>query len=133
MPAAIRVFLNDRGYALPAGSCVRDAVRTAVPELLAFAESGDAFVTDGRAQALTLEDGLEGMEDLCSHAEGLGEARRPHGHDHELLDINGRVRVGPAVEDVHHRHRQDIRVHPAQVAEQREPRMLGSCLGRSQR
>ena len=55
MPAAIRVFLNDRGYALPAGSCVRDAVRTAVPELLAFAESGDAFVTDGRGLRVTLD------------------------------------------------------------------------------
>ena len=55
MPAAIRVFLNNRGYALPTGSSVRDAVQAAAPELLAAAESGEAFVTDGRGLPLTLE------------------------------------------------------------------------------
>jgi hypothetical protein len=58
MSAEIRVFLNNRGYPLPAGSRVRDAVHAAVPELLAAAESGEAFVTDGRGLPLTLDSPL---------------------------------------------------------------------------
>lgn len=59
MPVEIRVFLNDHGLALPAGSCVRDAVSAAAPDLLAPTESGEALVTDGRGLPLRLESPLE--------------------------------------------------------------------------
>jgi hypothetical protein len=58
MPDEIRIFLNNQGYTLPAGSTVRDAVRSVAPELLAPAESGEAFVTDGRGLPIPLDTGL---------------------------------------------------------------------------
>ena len=38
-----------------------------------------------------------------------GEGRRAGGDDHELLEVDGVVRVRAAVQDVHHRHRQHAR------------------------
>ena len=38
-------------------------------------------------------------------AQPLGEARRPHRHDHELLEVDLVVGVRAAVQHVHHRHR----------------------------
>jgi len=46
------------------------------------------------------------MEDLGPHAQRLGEGGRALGHDHELLRVEGIVRVRAAVDDVHERHRQ---------------------------
>ena len=42
------------------------------------------------------------MEDLRAHAQGFAEGGGFHGHDHEFLQIDVVVRMGPAVEDVHH-------------------------------
>ena len=38
------------------------------------------------------------------------EARRPGGDDHELLEVDRVVGVGAAVEHVHHRHREQVRL-----------------------
>jgi hypothetical protein len=43
-------------------------------------------------------------------------------HDHDLLEVQRVVRVGSAVNDVHHRHGERARVHAADVAPQRNPR-----------
>ena len=79
-----------------------------------------AFVADGGGQALALEDLLEGVEDLGAHAQAFGEGGGAAGHDHEFLDVNGGVGVGAAVDDVHHRHGQDMGVESAEVAVQRD-------------
>ena len=49
--------------------------------------------------------------------------------DHELLDVDVAVGVGAAVEDVHHRHRQQVRGRAADVAEQRQAGRLGGGPG----
>ena len=59
------------------------------------------------------------MEDLGAHAQRLAEARRADRHDHELLEIDRVVGMGPAVDHVHHRHRQRARRHAADVPVQR--------------
>ena len=46
--------------------------------------------------------------------------RRAHRHDHELLEVDGVVRVRAAVEHVHHRDRQHVRRLAAEVAPQRQ-------------
>src|SRR5699024_2889760 len=52
--------------------------------------------------------------------------------DHELLDVHVGVGVRPAVEDVHHRHRQQVGVRAADVAEQGQVGALGGGAGRGQ-
>ena len=60
------------------------------------------------------------MVDLGAHAQRFIERARADRRDHELLDVDVGVGVCAAVEDVHHRHRQQVRVRPADIAEQRE-------------
>ena len=80
------------------------------------------FVADGGVVALGLEHGLEVVEHLGAAAEGLGEAFRPEGDDHELLDVDVVIRVRAAVEDVHERDGQDPGVDAAEVAVERQAR-----------
>ncbi len=60
------------------------------------------------------------MEDLGAGAQRLGEAVVADRHHHEFLEVDRIVRVGAAVEDVHHRHRQDRRVDAADIAVERQ-------------
>lgn len=60
MPADVRVYVNERGCSLPAGSAVRAAIALAVPDLLAACEAGEARVTDGRGLAVSLDAPLTG-------------------------------------------------------------------------
>jgi hypothetical protein len=48
MPAAIRVFVNERAVELPAGSDGRTAIVAAAPELAPALAAGTALVLDGR-------------------------------------------------------------------------------------
>src|SRR5699024_11352435 len=48
------------------------------------------------------------------------------------LDVDVGVRVGAAVEDVHHRHRQDVGVGPADVLVQRHAGGVGGGAGHGQ-
>ena len=73
------------------------------------------------------------MVHLGTPAQSLFEAGRTDRRDHELLDVDAGVGVCAAVEDVHHRHRQDVRVGPADVAEQRQRRRVRRGLGHRQR
>jgi hypothetical protein len=81
MPDSIRVYLNDRGYSLPPGSLVRDAIATAAPDLLPACDAGDAVITDGRGIALSLEAAL-GSGDIIRAARSgrRGTAAPPDGH-----------------------------------------------------
>ncbi len=65
------------------------------------------------------------MVHLGAPAQRLLEVGRTDRRDHELLDIDPGVGVRPAVEDVHHRHGQDVGIRAADVAEQRQTRRLG--------
>ena len=58
--------------------------------------------------SLLLQDPAQGVEDLGPGAQRLGERRGADRHDHELLEVHAAVGVRPAVEDVHHRHRQHL-------------------------
>ena len=92
-----------------------------------------ALVAQARAQTLLLQHGLERVVDLGSPAQRLGECGRPDRRDHEFLDVDVGVGVRPAVEDVEHRHRQQIGVRAAQVAEQRKVGGVGCRLGHRER
>ena len=58
------------------------------------------------------------------------EAQR---HDHELLHVDGVVGVRAAVDDVHHRGRQQPGADAAQVAKQRQAAVIGRGMGHGQR
>ena len=49
------------------------------------------------------------VEDLGAGAQRLGERRQADRHHHELLEVDAAVGVRAAVQDVHHRHRQQVR------------------------
>src|SRR6266702_173936 len=70
--------------------------------------------------ALLLEHAFESVEDLDAPSQRVGEALRTHWHDHELLEVDVRVGVAAAVEDVHHRGGQDAGVHAAEVPVERQ-------------
>jgi hypothetical protein len=76
---------------------------------------------------------LQRVEHLGAHPQALGERRRAGGHDHELLEVDLVVGVRAAVEDVHHRHRKDVRALAAEVAPQRQPLLAGGGVGRGER
>ena len=57
----------------------------------------------------------------------------PGRDEHELLEVEVVLGVRAAVDDVHHRHRQDVGVRAAEPAIQRLAGVLGSGLGRGQR
>ena len=73
------------------------------------------------------------MKDLAAAADGVGKALDAQRHDHELLHVHGVVGVRAAVDDVHHRRRQQPGADPAQVAEQRQPAVVGRGPGVGQR
>src|SRR3954463_2130560 len=76
-----------------------------------------------------LEGGLERVEHRRAQAHGLAERGRAHRHDHELLEVDRVVGVRSAVDDVHHRNRQNARRDPAHIAVERQAGALGRGLG----
>lgn len=88
-----------------------------------------ALVAESGGQALALQDLLQRVVDLGAPAQRLGEGLRADRGDHELLDVHVGVGVRAAVQDVHHRHRQQVRVRAAQVAEERQVAGLGGGVG----
>ena len=59
------------------------------------------------------------MEHLRPATHRLAKRRRADRNDHEFLNVDTVVGVCPTVDDVHHRHRHDIRPGPAEIAIQR--------------
>jgi hypothetical protein len=53
--------------------------------------------------------------------------------DHEFLHVDGVIGVGAAIDDVHHRHRQDVGVGAADIAIKRQFARLRGGLGNRQR
>ena len=73
------------------------------------------FVADPRAQLAALQLGVQAVIDLSAPAQSFSKVRCPERHDHELLKVGRVFRVLAAVEDVHHRHGQDMRTDAAEV------------------
>jgi hypothetical protein len=92
-----------------------------------------AFVADGDAHALVVDDLLERVEHLGAVAQRFAEVGRAHRDDHQLLQVEVVVGVGAAVDDVHHRHRQLAAVHAAEVAVQGQAGFLGGRAGHGHR
>ena len=92
-----------------------------------------ALVADGGAEAVAVQARLERVVDLAADAQGLGEARGAVRDDHELLQVERVVGVRAAVDDVHHRHGQDMRGRPAERAPERQAEGGGRGLGDRQR
>ena len=72
---------------------------------------------------------LQAVEDLRAHAQAVGEGLAPHRHDHEFLHVDRVVGVRPAIDHVHHRHRQHAGAGPADIAPQRQALGGGRRLG----
>ena len=79
-----------------------------------------AFVTHTRGELARHEHLLERVEHLRAHTQSVAERLSAHGHDHELLEVDGVGRVRATVQDVHHRHRQRARHRATQIAIQRQ-------------
>ena len=60
------------------------------------------LVTNGRAHALIMKNGFEGVKDLGTIAQGLPKAGCAHWNDHQLLQIQIVVGMRTTVDDVHH-------------------------------
>ena len=90
------------------------------------------FIPYGRSQAFALQDFLQSLVDFRVDPQGFGEAVSPYGHDHEFLDVHVVVRMGTAVQDVHHGNRQFLGVDPAQILIQRQADGQSRSLGHSQ-
>ena len=84
-----------------------------------------ALVADRRRLAFLLEECLQRMEHLSRPAQCLTERRCACRHNHELLRIDGVRRMCAAVQDVHHRNGQDIRLQTAEETVERN--ILGLC------
>ncbi len=76
---------------------------------------------------------LEHMEHFGAHAHRLGDAARADGHDHEFLNVDRVIGMLAAVDDVHHRHRQQPRRGAADIAVERLAAGIGGGLGDGQR
>jgi hypothetical protein len=92
-----------------------------------------AFVAYIRIVAGIVQRFLEGVEDLGTHADGVGHAFRADRHDHEFLDVDRIVGVRAAIDDVHHRCRQDTGVRTADIAVKRHGGVFRRGLGERQR
>src|SRR5262249_8037144 len=101
---------------------VFDGLEDALPRLLVRAEarSKATLVADGDGEPVLLEVRLQRVEHLRARAESFGERGKPEGYDHEFLDLEAVVGVLAAVQDVHHRRRQDAGLGAAQVAPERQ-------------
>src|SRR5690606_20636194 len=66
-------------------------------------------------QSSIVQNLFQGMENLCSPAQCFGERRRTSRHNHKLLECNRCIRVRSTIDDIHHRDRQSIGIHSADV------------------
>ena len=92
-----------------------------------------ALVAHARGQLPFLEHRFQRVVHLGRRAQRLavrGCADRAH---HELLQVDRRVRVDAAVEDVRERQRQQVRLCAAQVAVQRNLHRVGGRMRRGER
>ncbi len=73
------------------------------------------------------------MEDLGRGPDGLGKGRQAGRRDHELLEVDAVVGMGPAVEDVDQRDGKRVRIPLPQGNVERQAGGLGRGIGRRHR
>src|SRR5699024_12028487 len=85
-------------------SCPLDSLDNGLDSIFGTVQgrSKTAFVTHGRAQSAFMQHLFEVMEHFRPHPKTFPERRGPYGTYHEFLECNGRIRMRPAVDDVHH-------------------------------
>ena len=120
--ACLVAGLADRAYHEIEGGIRRRQVRRKT-----------ALVADIGVVAGLFQLAAQRVEDFRAAAQRFGEARSPHGEDHEFLEIDRVVGVHAAVDDVHHRHRQGPRRGAADIAIERHVEGFGRRLGAGQR
>ena len=87
-----------------------------------------AFIANRGGIAALLQHAFQGVKHFRAHAQRFGERSRAVGHDHELLRVDGVIGVRSAVQNVHHRNRQQVGAHAAQIAiERRHLRLRGGA------
>ena len=84
-----------------------------------------ALIPHSGRQALLLQHALERLVDLGDRAHRFAEPRCADRAHHELLQVDRRVGVRAAVEDVGHRQREQRRIVPAEVSVERNAPGLG--------
>ena len=80
-----------------------------------------------------LRSAAQRVEDFGAGAQRLGEARHAGRHDHEFLEVDRIVGMHAAIDDVHHRHRQQARGGAADIAVERLALGLRGGLGGGER
>jgi hypothetical protein len=91
------------------------------------------LVAEAGREALVVQDALERVVGLDAPAQALAEGLCADGQDHELLDVDVRVGVRSTVDDVEHRHRQNVRVRAAEVLVERQVSGVRCGLGDGER
>lgn len=75
---------------------------------------------------------FRGGVDFGAHLHGVAEGAGPQGHDHKFLDIHVVIRVGAAVENIHHGHRQGHTPRAAEITIEFQPMGRGGRAGAGQ-
>ena len=73
------------------------------------------------------------MENLGAHTQRLSKAGSTHRHHHKFLNIHVVVCVLAAVENIHHRYRQSLGIHTANITIQRHTQACSRSLSHRQR
>ena len=92
-----------------------------------------ALVAHAAAEARVMQDLLQRVVDLGAPAQRLSERGGADRHDHELLEVHVVVGMHAAVQDVHHRRGEQVRVRAAHILVQRQRGLLCGRLGNGQR
>ena len=87
----------------------------------------------GHRNLILPEYGLQRMENLRASAQRVMPAPGRDRHDHELLNVHIVGCMRAAVEDIHHRTRQNLGVASADIAIQADAQRCGCGLGAGQR
>ena len=107
-------------------------IRSRAARLLSRLGREAALVAEPGGQTLLLQHRLQRVVDLGPALDRLPEGGRADRRDHELLDVDVGVGMRTAVEDVHHRDRQQVGVRAADVAIERETGRVGRGAGHRQ-
>ncbi|OIQ73058.1 hypothetical protein GALL_453100 [mine drainage metagenome] len=116
-------------------ACLFDGFQNEIKRIAGGAEVGGeaALVADRGGEACGRKLFLKRVEDFGAHADRLADVVRADRHDHEFLNVDRVVGMFAAVDDVHHRQRQDARRGAADVAVERLRGEIGGGFGHGER
>ena len=85
-----------------------------------------AFIADIGGKTFAFQHLFEAVENFHTHPQAFFKGFSANGHNHKFLKINAVVRMRAAVQDVHHGHRQHMRIHAPQIAVKRLAQFFGT-------